>query len=54
MFLSNKNQIETTIEFNKKEARSYLAELHEEGKIISHLELYNDFDDVLKYEQNKI
>ena len=53
-FISNKNQFEATVEFNEKEARNYFAELQEEGKLISHLELYNNIKDVIKYEESLI
>lgn len=50
-FISNKNQFDTSLEFTVKEARNYFSQLNSEGKLITHLELYNDIKDVLKYEK---
>lgn len=51
-FISNENQFNTTLEFINKEARDYFASLNEQGKLVSHLELYNNIKDVLKYEKH--
>lgn len=51
-FVSNKNQFNTTLEFITKEARDYFSQLNNEGKLITHLELYNDFKDVIKFEKH--
>ena len=51
VFLSNKDQIETTLEFIKKEAHDYFKSLNEHGKVIKGLELYDGFENVLKYQK---
>lgn len=51
VFISNEKQIMSTIEFLKNESRDYLSSLNQQGKIISHLELYRNFDDVIKNEK---
>ena len=51
VFLSNKDQIDTTEEFINKEARSYFRSLNEQGKLIKSLELYDTLENVLKYEK---
>ena len=40
VFIANKKQFETTIDFNNKESQKYLSELSTKGRIITHLELY--------------
>lgn len=52
IFVSNKDQFDTTIEFIDKEARDYFAQLNEQGKLISHLELYDTFENAVKYEKH--
>lgn len=51
-FISNKTQFDASIEFNVKEAQKYFSELNEEGKLITHLELYENINNVLKFEKN--
>ena len=53
-FVSNKNQFDTTIEFLTKEAKNYFSSLNDDGKLITHLELYNDIKDVLKFEKHLV
>lgn len=53
-FISNKNQFDTTINFITKEAKNYFSELHEDGKLMTHLELYSDVKDVLKFEKHLV
>lgn len=48
-FITNKNQFDTTVDFLEKESREYLYEMFSHGKLLSHLELYLNIDDVLKY-----
>lgn len=52
IFISNKEQVSTTLDFIKKEAKEYFAQLNEHGKLVSHLELYEDFEKVLKYQKH--
>ncbi len=47
-FIANKNQFDTTINFLEKESREYLYEMFSHGKLLSHLELYLNVDDVFK------
>ena len=51
VFLSNKDQISTTYEFIEKEAKQYFDSLHQQGKLIKNLELYDTLENVLKYEK---
>lgn len=51
-FISNKEQFDTTLEFASKEARQYFSELNSEGKLITHLELYNNIEEVLKNQKH--
>lgn len=51
VFLSNKDQINTTYEFIEKEAKQYFGSLHQQGKLIKNLELYDTPENVLKYEK---
>lgn len=48
VFISNKQQFETTLDFINKEARDYFSALNEKGKLITHLELYEKFENILK------
>ncbi len=52
VFVSNKDQFDTTLEFLNKEAREYFLQLNEQGKLISHLELYDSFNNVVKYQKH--
>ena len=47
VFVSNKDQVDTTIEFIKKEAKDYFDSLYLLGKQVKGLELYNEIDYVL-------
>ena len=47
VFVSNKDQVDTTIEFIKKEAKDYFDSLYLLGKQVKGLELYNEIDHVL-------
>ena len=47
VFVSNKDQVDTTIEFIKKEAKDYFESLYLLGKQVKGLELYNEIDHVL-------
>ncbi len=51
VFVANEKQFFSTVEFLEKEARNYFEDLNEQGKLITHLELYKNIDDVLKYEK---
>lgn len=51
VFLSNKDQINTTYEFISKEAKQYFDSLYKQGKLIKNLELYDTLENVLKYEK---
>ena len=51
VFVSNKDQIETTLEFINKEAENYFRSLNEQGKLIRGLQLYESLDNVLKHEK---
>ena len=53
-FISNKDQFDTTLEFINKEARDYFSELNTQGKLITHLELYEPFENVIKYEKHAL
>lgn len=48
VFICNKKQFETTVDFNNKEAQRYLSELSSEGRIITHLELYSRVEAALR------
>ena len=52
VFLSNKDQIETTLEFINKEARDYFKSLNNQGKLIKGLELYEDLNEVVKTQKS--
>ena len=52
VFVSNKDQIDTTFEFISKEAKDYFRSLHEQGKSIKGLELYTNLDELLKTEKS--
>lgn len=52
VFISNKQQFDTTIEFINKEARNYFSQLNDEGKLITHLELYDDIVHVLRNQKS--
>ena len=52
IFLSNKDQINTTYEFITKEAADYFRSLYEQGKQIRNLELYEPIENVLKTQKN--
>ena len=54
VFLSNKDQTETTIEFINKEAKNYFDTLHSLGKQIKGLELYKGLDEVLKEQKSTV
>ena len=51
VFVSNKDQIETTLEFINKEAENYFRSLNEQGKLIRGLQLYESLDNVLEHEK---
>ena len=51
VFLSNKDQIETTYEFIQKESKQYFDSLNKQGKIVKNLELYDSLENVLKYQK---
>ena len=51
VFLSNKDQIETTCEFIQKESKQYFDSLNKQGKIVKNLELYDSLENVLKYQK---
>lgn len=48
LFICNKKQFDSTIEFINKEAQKYLTELSSRARIITHLELYLKLSNVLK------
>ena len=48
VFICNKKQFEATVSFNNKEAQRYLSELSDEGRIITHLELYSRVETALR------
>ena len=52
VFLSNKDQIDTTFEFINKEATDYFKSLYQQGKLIKGLELYNTLENVLKSQKS--
>ena len=54
VFVSNKEQIETTLEFINKEAHQYFKSLSNQGKQIRDLELFDDFSKTLRYEKNVV
>lgn len=54
VFISNKDQFDTTLEFINKEARDYFSQLNEQGKLITHLELYEAIENVLKYQKHVV
>ena len=54
VFISNKDQFDTTIEFLNKEARDYFSQLNKQGKLITHLELYEPIENVLKNEKHMV
>lgn len=47
-FICNRKQFNATVEFNNKEAQKYLFEQSENGRIITHLELYSKVDKSIK------
>ena len=47
VFVSNKDQVETTIDFIKKEAKDYFDSLYLLGKQVKGLQLYNELDNAL-------
>ena len=51
VFLSNKDQIQTTYDFIQKESKQYFDSLSKQGKLIKNLELYDSLENVLKYEK---
>ena len=48
IFIANQKQFLSNLEFSLKEERQYFAELQEQGKIISHLEMYLSLKDAFK------
>ena len=48
IFVSNKDQIETTQEFINKEANNYFKSLNNQGKLVRGIELYEDLNKVLR------
>lgn len=54
VFVSNKSQFDTTLEFINKEARDYFSQLNEQGKLITHLELYEAIENVFKYQKHLV
>lgn len=48
-FVFNKNQFISTLDFSIKEAQHYFSSLQEKGLLISHLEMYLNPTDPLKY-----
>ena len=52
VFVSNKDQFDSTVEFINKEARDYFSELNKQGKLITHLELYEPLENVFKYQKH--
>ncbi len=53
-FIANEKQFHTTAEFLSKEAKEYFNNLFEKGKLLSHLELYNDVEKILKNVRNLV
>lgn len=51
VFIPDEKQFFSTVEFTINEAREYFVKLNEEGKLITHLELFKNVDDVLKHEK---
>ena len=51
VFITNEKQFNSTVDFIQKEAKSYFSELNALGKLITHLELYCNVNDVLKNEK---
>ena len=49
VFIANKRQFLSTVEFNEKEEQKYFAELQSQGRILSHLEMHLNLEDTLKY-----
>jgi len=48
VFITNKDEFITSLNFANNESREYLREMFEKGKLPSHLEMYNDIEDVLE------
>lgn len=51
VFIPDEKQFFSTVDFTINEAREYFIKLNEEGKLITHLELFKNIDDVLKHEK---
>lgn len=51
VFIPDEKQFFSTVDFTINEAREYFVKLNEEGKLITHLELFKNIDDVLKHEK---
>ena len=51
MLISNEKQFYSTIEFAVNEAKVYFDKLFQEGRLMSHLELYRNIDIVLQHER---
>ena len=54
IFVSNREQIETTYEFIKKESEDYFKSLFNQGKLIKNLELYNELKMPEKYKNSTV
>ena len=54
VFLSNKEQIETTYEFICKESNDYFKSLNEQGKLIKHLRLYDDLEKLINSQKTTL
>ena len=52
VFVSNKDQIDTTFEFIQRESNDYFKQLQEQGKQISGLQLYNSIESVLNHQKH--
>ena len=52
VFVSNKDQIQTTEEFINKEAKDYFKSLYDQGKLVKGIELYQSLKNVLKNEKH--
>ena len=48
VFITNKDEFNNSLSFATQEARLYFRESFENGKLPSHLEMYNDIENVLK------
>ena len=54
VFLSNKDQIDTTLEFITKEVNEYFTSLFRQGKQIKNLKLYDELENCLKSQKTTL